>query len=131
MSSFTESDVKDAALAWLKAVGRQVVHGPGIAPNMPAAERRDFGEAVLTQRLRNGLERLKTQLPAEALDDAFRKLTQPEGAAHPSQPRPAPPTGGWRSGGVPRCRGLRLLLICPRLVASICSPRCTFPLTPI
>jgi len=34
---------------------------------------------VLAQRLRDVLVRLNPQLPAEALDDAFRKLTRPEG----------------------------------------------------
>jgi len=35
---------------------------------------------VLAQRLRDALARLNPTLPAEALDDAFRKLTRPEGA---------------------------------------------------
>ena len=35
---------------------------------------------VLAQRLRDALARLNPALPAEALDDAFRKLTRPEGA---------------------------------------------------
>src|SRR3990172_5076589 len=47
---------------------------------MPAAERRDYGEVVLAQGLRDALARLNPALPAEALDDAFRKLTRPEGA---------------------------------------------------
>jgi type I restriction enzyme R subunit len=34
---------------------------------------------VLTQRLHDALARLNPQLPAEALEDAFRKLTRPEG----------------------------------------------------
>ena len=35
---------------------------------------------VLDQRLRDALGRLNPALPAEALKDAFRKLTRPEGA---------------------------------------------------
>lgn len=35
---------------------------------------------VLAQRLRDALARLNPELPAEALEDAFRKLTRPEGA---------------------------------------------------
>jgi type I restriction enzyme R subunit len=77
---FTESVVEDAALAWLEAGGWQVAHGPDIAPDMPAAERADYGEVVLAQRLRDALARLNPDLPAEALEDAFRKLTRPEGA---------------------------------------------------
>lgn len=48
MIDFTESTVEDAALAWLEAIGWQVAHGPEIAPDMPAAERADYGEVVLT-----------------------------------------------------------------------------------
>jgi type I restriction enzyme, R subunit len=33
---------------------------------------------VLTQRLRDALARLNPALPAEALEDAFRKLTRPD-----------------------------------------------------
>jgi type I restriction enzyme R subunit len=76
----TESTVESAALAWLEAVGWQVAHGPDIAPDMPTAERRGYGEVVLAQRLRDALARLNPQLSTEALEDAFRKLTRPEGA---------------------------------------------------
>ena len=47
---------------------------------MPAAERADYGEVALAQRLRDALARLNPELPVEALEDAFRKLTRPEGA---------------------------------------------------
>ena len=46
---------------------------------MPEAERRGYGEVVLTQRLRDALARLNPKLPVEALEDAFRKLMRPEG----------------------------------------------------
>jgi type I restriction enzyme R subunit len=75
-----ESTVEQAALAWLENAGWQVAHGPDIAPDMPATERNDYGQVVLAQRLRDALARLNPALPAEALDDAFRKLTRPEGA---------------------------------------------------
>jgi type I restriction enzyme R subunit len=77
--AFTESTVEDAALAWLEASGWHVMHGPDIAPDTPAAERTDYGEVVLTQRLRDALTRLNPSLPAEALEDTFRKLTRSEG----------------------------------------------------
>ncbi|MGH6885562.1 MAG: type I restriction endonuclease subunit R, partial [Geminicoccales bacterium] len=76
----TESVVEQAALAWLESAAWQIAHGPDIAPDMPAAERRDYGEVVLAQRLRDALARLNPALPTEALEDAFRKLTRPEGA---------------------------------------------------
>jgi type I restriction enzyme R subunit len=80
VTTFSESVVEEAALAWLEASGWQVAHGPEIAPDMPAAERGDYGEVVLARRLRDALARLNPALPAEALDDAFRRLTRLEGA---------------------------------------------------
>ncbi|MCW5933897.1 MAG: type I restriction endonuclease subunit R [Fimbriimonadia bacterium] len=76
---FTESVVEQAALAWLEARGWHVAHGPDIAPDMPAAERTDYAEVVLGTRLRDALFQLNPQIPAEALEDAFRKLTSAEG----------------------------------------------------
>ena len=80
MGSFTESTVEQAALAWFESVGWSVRHGAEVAPGELAAERSDYGQVVLEQRLRDALGRLNRGLPAVALDDAFRKLTRPEGA---------------------------------------------------
>ena len=80
MTHFTESIVEDAALTWLEGLGWSALHGSVIAPDAPGAERRDFGDVVLEQRLRSALARLNPGLPQEALDDAFRKVTRPEGA---------------------------------------------------
>ncbi len=79
-ASFTESVVEQAALAWLEAIGWSVLNGADIAPGEFAAERTDYGQVVLERRLRDALARLNRDLPAEALEDAFRKLTRLEGA---------------------------------------------------
>ena len=81
MSDLTESVVEQAALSWLEGLGWDVVHGPDVAPEAAGAERADYGRVVLEQRLRDALTRLNADLPAEALDDAFRKLTNPEGVS--------------------------------------------------
>ena len=78
-ATFTESEVEDAALEWLGSLGWKVVHGPHIAPHAAGAERMDYGEVILERRLRDALDRLNPALPAEALEDAFRKVTRPEG----------------------------------------------------
>jgi len=80
MAGLTESDVEQAALAWLESIGWVVRNGAEIAPGELAAERTDYGQVVLEQRQRDALARLNPALPAEALEDAFRKLTRPEGA---------------------------------------------------
>src|SRR6266446_3335259 len=79
MTTFNESVVEQAALAWLESVGWSVRHGAEVAPGELAAERSDYGQVVLEQRLRDALAQLNRGLPAAALDDAFRKLTRPEG----------------------------------------------------
>jgi type I restriction enzyme, R subunit len=80
MTSFTESVVEQAALAWLESIGWQVRNGTEIAPGQPVAERDNYGQVILAQRLRDALARLNPSLPAEALSDAYRKLTQLPGA---------------------------------------------------
>nr|BAL56846.1 type I restriction enzyme, R subunit [uncultured Acetothermia bacterium] len=76
----TESTVESAALGWLESLGWQVKHGPEIAPDGLFAERADYREVVLAQRLRDALARLNPNLPPEALEDAFRRITNPPGA---------------------------------------------------
>ena len=101
-SSFTESTVEDAALSWLEPLGWRVAHGPDIAPDTPGAERSGYGQVVLERRLRDALGRLNPDLPAEAVDDAFRRLTLPEGATlEAAQPRFSPHGRGRRDGGIP------------------------------
>lgn len=72
----TESTVEEAALAWLEGLGYAVLSGPDIAAGEPAAERSDPGyrDVVLEGRLRSALGRLNPELPAEAIEDAYRKL---------------------------------------------------------
>jgi type I site-specific restriction-modification system R (restriction) subunit len=75
---FTESTVEDATLAWLQALGYTILHGPEIGPDNLTAERSDssYRDVVLEGRLGHALSRLNPDLPPEALEDAFRKLTR-------------------------------------------------------
>jgi type I restriction enzyme R subunit len=79
-AGIVESTVESAALAWLSELGWQVKHSSEIAPDGLFAERQDYGQVVLNQRLRDALARLNLDLPPEALQDAFRKLVNPPGA---------------------------------------------------
>lgn len=78
MSPFTESIIEQATLSWLSDLGYQTLFGPDIAPGMPAAEREHYGQVVLEGRLRDALARLNPQVEADALEEAFRKLTRPD-----------------------------------------------------
>ncbi len=80
MAHLTESDIESAALAWLEALGWQIKNGVEIAPDGATPERGDFSAVVLERRLRDALALLNPGLPAEALEDAFRRLTHPAGA---------------------------------------------------
>ena len=80
MTRFTESEVEDAALGWLDDLGWGVAHGPAIAPDARNSERKDYASVVLRGRLRNALETLNPDLPAEVLSEALRRLERPEGA---------------------------------------------------
>ena len=79
MNAFTESIVEQAALDWFRALGYSVVGGPDMPPG-PHALRASYTDTILPSVVRDTLARLNPNLPAEALDDAFRKLTRPEGA---------------------------------------------------
>ena len=80
MTSLSEADGEAATLAWLEGLGWQMAHGPDIAPDSANAERANYAQVVLSHRLRDALAVLNSSLPVDALDDAFRKLTRPEGS---------------------------------------------------
>ena len=76
--NFTESVVEQAALAWLESIGYRILFGPEIAPGEVEAERDNYGQVILERRLRQALQRLNPQVPADALEEAFRKLSRPD-----------------------------------------------------
>jgi type I restriction enzyme R subunit len=78
VAALTESTVEAATLDWLAGLGYAVRHGPDLAPGAPAAERADYAGVVLVERLRQALARLNPALPAEAREDALRKLLHPD-----------------------------------------------------
>jgi type I restriction enzyme R subunit len=76
--SLTESEVESAALTWLSSLGYTSIFGPDIAPEEPAAERESFQEIILSRRLHDALSRLNLSIPADALEEALRKVTRQE-----------------------------------------------------
>ena len=77
MNGIRESTVEAAALDWLRGLGYRVAHAPEPGPY---GLRDTYGDVVLSRILRDRLASLNPQLPGDALDDAFRKLTSPSGA---------------------------------------------------
>lgn len=74
MSYLNESIVEEAALSWFAELGYTVAHGPHLAPGEPAAERDSFGDVVLVGRLRDAIGRLNPTIPADAREEALRKV---------------------------------------------------------
>jgi len=62
----------------LGRLGWAVRHGPEIAPGEPAAERGDYREVVLADRLREAVVRLNADLPLDAIDDVVNTALRPE-----------------------------------------------------
>ena len=79
MTTISEADVETAALSWLSSLGWQTAYGPDIAPDIQGAERTDFTQVVLEERLRNALVNLNSGLPASALETGLRNLINPDG----------------------------------------------------
>ena len=78
MAYLSESVVEQATLDWFRGLGYDVVGGPDMPPG-PHALRESYADTIFPSVVRGALARLNPNLPAEALDDAFRKLTRPEG----------------------------------------------------
>nr|EES51712.1 MAG: type I site-specific deoxyribonuclease, HsdR family [Leptospirillum ferrodiazotrophum] len=72
----TESDVEEIVLGWFGELGYSVLHGPAIASGEPGAERYDYSNPLLPDRLKSALSRLNPSLPLETLEEAFRKLSR-------------------------------------------------------
>jgi len=83
MPHLTESEIESAAISWLAELGYQTLFGPDISPTgdtltpaLSQRERENYSQVVLERRLREALVRLNPQVPAEALEEAFRKITR-------------------------------------------------------
>jgi len=73
-----EALIENATLSWLSSLGYTLIFGPEIAPEEPAAERESFQEVLLFRRLHEALNRLNPTIPADALEEALRKVSRSE-----------------------------------------------------
>ncbi|MYA00890.1 MAG: type I restriction endonuclease subunit R [Chloroflexi bacterium] len=72
MTTISEADVEEIALGHLRNLGWDTAYGPEIE--------RDYSQVFFEDRLGAALAALNPDLPDDALESAFRKLTQPEGS---------------------------------------------------
>src|SRR6266851_5240376 len=73
--SIYESDVEREMLSWFNDLDYEVVQGPDIAPDGVTPERRNYKQAILTERLESALHRFNPNLPGDAIRDTVSVLT--------------------------------------------------------
>src|SRR5208282_6534196 len=79
LQAFTESVVEEAALELFDSLGYKVLHGPDIAPGELFAERGSYSDVILLARLRQALAGINPKVPAEAIEEAVRKILSVQG----------------------------------------------------
>ncbi|MGE4071129.1 MAG: type I restriction endonuclease subunit R [Lysobacterales bacterium] len=69
-----ERELELATQGWFQSLGYQLAFGPTLAPDQPGAERDSFAQTLLPGRLRNAIARLNPKIPADAREEALRKV---------------------------------------------------------
>ena len=72
----TEEDLEQACIGWFRELGWNHMHGEAVSPGGTHPEREHYAQVILDCRLRDALSRLNAKLPAEALDEAAKRLLQ-------------------------------------------------------
>lgn len=75
---YTETDLELATLEWLEELGYSVIGGPEIAPppDGESPERKSYSDVVLEDKLWNAIEKFNPDIPADAKEEAFKKILQ-------------------------------------------------------
>ncbi|MEW6404856.1 MAG: type I restriction endonuclease subunit R, partial [Chloroflexota bacterium] len=74
--TFTESTIEQATIDWLKSLGYDYAFGPDLAFDGPAPERENYEDVILLGRLRDAIGRLNPNIPPQAQEEAFRRVTR-------------------------------------------------------
>jgi len=77
ITRITESTAEQTALDWFASLGYNIEPGTNISPGEPNAERIDYKQVVLENRLRMAIKEINPKIPQEAMDDAVRQITRP------------------------------------------------------
>jgi type I restriction enzyme R subunit len=78
VTSYTESDLEQAALEWFEELDYERAYGPDISPEGEYPERMMYHEVILKDRLRDALVRINKKLPREAIEEAVRIIEVPQ-----------------------------------------------------
>lgn len=77
-NNFCESQLEEATLEWFEELGYEVVFAPDIAPEGEYAEREDYSDVILSDRLREALSRINPKMGSDAIEEAYRKILIPQ-----------------------------------------------------
>jgi len=77
-TGIVESIVEQAALAWFEYLGYKILQGSDIAPGELSSERGNYSEVLLTKRLHSSVFSINPNIPADALEDAYKKVLRSE-----------------------------------------------------
>ncbi|MCB7069788.1 type I restriction endonuclease subunit R [Caldibacillus sp. 210928-DFI.2.22] len=72
--NFTEDSLEKAVIETLQEMDYEYAFGPDLSVDGPRPERNDFREVVLDGRLRDALFKLNRDLPADAIEDVYRRV---------------------------------------------------------
>jgi type I restriction enzyme R subunit len=80
MPSFSESIVEQATLEWFEALGYSILNASEVRAGLQTRpyQTRPYDDVVLRDRLQNALVTINPDIPADAIEDAIRKVTQTE-----------------------------------------------------
>ena len=82
MSTISESEIEDLALNLLERQGFERLFGPDIAPDGTNPLRSSYEEVLLTEKLRNAIDRINPDIPEEAREEAFWKVAHSLQSSH-------------------------------------------------
>ncbi|SHK31214.1 type I restriction enzyme, R subunit [Desulfatibacillum alkenivorans DSM 16219] len=73
MAGLNESHLENIALNWFQDLGFELIHGPDIAPDEAQAERADYSQVVLQNRLARAVDAINPHIPGGAREEAIRQ----------------------------------------------------------
>lgn len=78
ITSYTESDLEQAAIEWFQELNYNWAYGPEISPEGEYPERYLYSDVILSERLREALTRINPGVPREAIEEAIRIVEIPQ-----------------------------------------------------
>ena len=74
MKPITEDKIEALVIEVLQSIGWEYVHGLAIAPGAEQAERENFEQIILIERLRKAVSILNPDIPHDAQEQAIQKV---------------------------------------------------------